>query len=64
MNLTKSQMDALVKLGESAAGHEFIKAPVLEQLLALDLIYWRHADEVDFTPVGEQVYDELVGNVV
>jgi len=63
MNLTKSQTDALLKLGESAAGHEFVKAPVLQELLALDLIYWRQADEVDFTPAGEEVYDELSGKV-
>jgi len=64
MNLTKPQTDALLQLGESAAGHDFINAHVLEQLLALQLIYWRKPDEVDFTSIGEEVYDELTGQAV
>ncbi len=61
MNLTKLQADAMLKLGESTEGHGFIEPRVLDKLLSYDLIYWRNANEVDFTPAGEAVYDELAG---
>jgi hypothetical protein len=61
MNLTKSQAAAMLKLGESTEGHEFIEPRVLDKLLSYDLIYWRKANEVDVTPSGEEVYDELAG---
>lgn len=61
MNLTQSQINALLKLGESAGGHDFITQATLDQLLKLDLVYWRKPDEIDFTPAGEQVYNELSG---
>jgi hypothetical protein len=59
MNLTEPQRNALLKLGESASGHEFIDVQVLKELLAFDLVYWRWADELDFTPAGEIVYNQL-----
>ena len=61
MDLTEPQRAALLKLGDSASGHEFIEPEVLKELLALDLVYWRWADELDFTHGGEKVYDGLTG---
>jgi len=62
MNLTEAQTDALVELGESATGHDFMSKQVLRDLLALNLVYWRNPDELDFSPAGEQIYDELTGS--
>jgi len=59
MNLTEAQTDALLELGESASGHDFMSRKVLGELLTLELVYWRKPDELDFTAAGEEVYDEL-----
>ncbi|MBI3860271.1 MAG: hypothetical protein HY290_00085 [Planctomycetia bacterium] len=61
MNLSESQTEAMLELGGSAEGHGFIPQRVLDELLSYELIYWRNAGEVDFTPAGKEVYDELVG---
>jgi len=61
MYLTESQKNALLDLGDCAAGHEFVSTKVLRELLALDLVYWRKRNEIDFTPAGVQVYNELSG---
>lgn len=60
--LTEPQRAALLKLGDSASGHDFMDAAVLKELLALDLVYWRREDELDFTSGGEAVYNELSGS--
>jgi hypothetical protein len=59
MNLSESQRDAMLQLGETASGHDFIPPPVLEELLAMELVYWRGPDDLDFTSAGEKVYQEL-----
>ena len=61
MNLTEAQAKAMLELGGSVEGHDFIPQRVLDDLLKYDLIYWRNANEIDFTPAGEEVYDELAG---
>ena len=63
MNLSEAQTHAMLELGDSSEGHEFIPQRVLNELLSYDLIYWRNADEVDFTPTGKEVYDELAGSM-
>jgi len=62
MDLTGAQKEALVELGESATGHDFMSKQVLKELLDLDLVYWRKPGELDFSPAGEQVYNELTGS--
>ena len=62
MNLTEAQTHAMLELGGTAEGHGFIPQRVLDQLLSYELIYWRNAGEVDFTPLGKEVYDELAGS--
>jgi len=49
----------MLKLGDSASGHEFLTPEVLNELLLLELVYWRAPDFLDFTPRGEKVYNEL-----
>jgi hypothetical protein len=61
MNLSKLQREAILQVGNTASGHEFLTTEVLEELLAMGLIYWRAPDNLDFTPVGEKVFDELEG---
>ena len=58
-DLSESQREAMLKLGNTASGHDFVTSDVLNALLSLGLVYWRTTDNLDFTPVGEQVYDEL-----
>ncbi len=49
----------MLKLGNTASGHDFLTTEVLEELLSLGLVYWRARDSLNFTPVGEQVFDTL-----
>ena len=59
MILSNPQREAMLKLGNTASGHEFIPADVLEELLALGLVYWRAPDDLDFTPTGEKVLEQF-----
>jgi len=59
MNLTEPQRDAMLTLANTASGHDFVPQGVLDDLLAMNLIYWRTPDEVDLTQTGEQVYQRL-----
>ena len=59
MNLSDPQRAAMLELGNTASGHAFVPAQVLEELLSLELVYWRAPDDLDFTPVGEKVFKEL-----
>ena len=61
MNLSEPQRDAMLRLGDSASGHDFIPPTVLEELLSMKLVYWRAFRDLDFTPAGEQVWKKLVG---
>lgn len=61
MILTEPQTNPLLKLGESAAGHDFIDIQVMQELLAFDLVYWRWADGFDFSSTDESVYDMVSG---
>jgi len=59
MKLTESQRDALLTLANIASGHDFVPEDVLEALLSMGLVFWRHPDEVSLTPSGEKVYQAL-----
>jgi hypothetical protein len=59
MNLSESHREAILQLGNTASGHEFLMTEVMEELLSLGLVYWRAPDNLDFTPVGERVFKEL-----
>ena len=62
MDLSESQVKAMLELGGMIEEHDYIPQRVLNDLLSYGLIYWRKADEADFTPVGKEVYAELVGS--
>jgi hypothetical protein len=59
VNLSERQGEAILQLGSTASGHDFIPPQVLEELLAMDLVYWRAPEDLDFTPTGLKVYQEL-----
>ena len=59
MNLTEAQANALLEIGGAAEGHGYIPQRVLNDLMSYDLVYFNKDDEVEFTPVGKEVYDEL-----
>ena len=61
MNLSETQVNAMLELGGNAESHGFVPQRVLDELLSMDLIYWRSSSEVDFTQAGKEVYDELAG---
>lgn len=61
MDLSDAQREAMLKLGESASGHDFIAPEVLEELLALKLVCWRSRDDLDFTQMGGEVCRALEG---
>jgi hypothetical protein len=61
VNLSELQRASILQLGETASGHDFIDPSVVEDLLAMELVYWRTPEDLDFTPTGEKVYRELAG---
>lgn len=61
MSLTEPQVKAMLELGGRVEGHEYIPQRVLNDLLSYGLIYWRTADDAEFTPAGKEVFDELTG---
>ena len=59
--LTDEQRDAMIRLGDPESVAEAISVDVINELLALDLLHKRPSDgNLDFTDLGEAVYDELV----
>jgi hypothetical protein len=64
MNLSESQANAMIEIGEMAVGSGHIPRRVLEELVARKLIYWSNPTEVEFTPTGEAVYELLVASEV
>jgi hypothetical protein len=59
MNLSDSHREAILQLGNTPSGDDFLMTDVIEELLSLGLVYWRATDNLDFTPVGERVFKEL-----
>lgn len=59
MEPSESVRNAMLQLGNSASGHEFLPPEVLNELLELKLVYWRAPDFLDLTPRGEKLYKEL-----
>ena len=64
MNLSEPQRDAMLTLANTISGHDFVPQVILDDLLSIGLVYWRNEDQVDFTPAGEKVYQELLPNDV
>jgi hypothetical protein len=62
MNLTDSQVHAMLEIGGSEEAHGYIPQRVLNDLLSYQLIQCRSDAEVEFTPAGKEVYDELAGS--
>jgi hypothetical protein len=58
MLLTQAQNDAMLSLGGTPSDDDFITKNVLDELLSLELVYWR-GDELEFTKDGERVCKEL-----
>jgi hypothetical protein len=61
MNLTEAQANALLEIGGAAEWHGYIAQRVLNDLMSYDYIYYNHDGQVEFTPAGKEVYDELAG---
>ena len=59
MDLTEPQREALLKLGTTASGHDFIDPAVVDELVALKLAHWRMRDDLDLTATGNQVFKSL-----
>jgi hypothetical protein len=64
MNLSEPQRDAMLTLANTSSGEDFVLREILDDLLSMDLVYWRTPDEVSFTPAGERVYQELAARSV
>jgi hypothetical protein len=58
MLLTQAQNDALLAIGGTPSDDDFVTKNVLDELLSLELVYWREG-ELEFTKGGERVYQEL-----
>jgi hypothetical protein len=58
MSLTHAQHDAMLALGGTPSDDDFVTKNVLDELLSLELVYWREG-ELEFTKDGERVYKEL-----
>jgi len=58
MPLTQALHDAMLTIGGTPSDDDFITKDVLDELLSLELVYWREG-ELEFTKDGEMVYKEL-----
>ena len=59
--LTDDQREAMIRFGDPESVAEAISIEVLNQLLALGMLHKRPSDgNLDFTDLGEAVYDKLV----
>ena len=58
MSLTQAQHDAMLALGGTPSDDDFVTKNVLDELLSLELVYWREG-ELEFTRDGERLYNEL-----
>ena len=62
IHLTEEQRDAMLKFGDTESDVEIMSVDVVQQLMKLGLVYKRASDgHLDFTDLGESVYDELTG---
>ncbi len=59
MWLTQAQHDAMLMIGGTPSEDDFVTKNVLDELLSLELVYWREG-ELELTEDGETVYKELV----
>jgi hypothetical protein len=58
MSLTQDQHDAMLALGGTPSDDDFVTKNVLDELLSLDLVYWREG-ELEFTKDGQRLYQDL-----
>jgi len=63
MNLTEAQTHALLEIGGAEEFHGYISQRVLNDLMTCDYIFYNKDGEVEFTPAGKEVYDELAGQM-
>ena len=61
LKLTKEQKEAILQLGDPDSDTELMSTDVFGELISLELIYKREDGNIDFTDLGESVYDDLVG---
>jgi hypothetical protein len=62
LQLTEKQRAAVLRFGDPESDPEVIAVEVLEELMSLGLVHKRSSDgKLDFTDLGESVYDELSG---
>ena len=62
VQLTDQQREAMLPIGDPESEYETITGEVLNELSALGLLHKRPTDgNLDFTDLGEAVYDALVG---
>ena len=59
MSLTQAQNDAMLSIGGTPSDDDFVTKNVLDELLSLELVYWREG-ELEFTKDGERVYRDLI----
>jgi hypothetical protein len=62
VNFTEEQVEAMLRLGITESDFEVVQPDMLQQLIRLGLVYHRDSTTIDFTEVGEAVYDELAGS--
>ena len=59
IDLTEEQRTVMLKLGDTESTLEIAPLEVVQQLIDLDLIYRCGPKQIDFTDLGESIYDEL-----
>lgn len=62
VELSDKQREVMFQLGDTESVHEVVPMELLQQLIQLGLLHHRSSDgNLDFTDLGEEVYDKLVG---
>lgn len=60
MNLSVRQRDAMLKLGDPDSVFALVDPEIVNELLSLELVHYRESNgNLDFTDLGEEVYDDL-----
>lgn len=59
-NLTDEQRRAILQIGDPESVFEKIPSDILDELVALGLLYRRSDKNLDFTDLGNDIYDSLI----
>lgn len=61
--ITDEQREAMLQLGDTESTMEMIPQEVIDELIAINLVYKRGPKHIDFTDAGELLYEKLASQL-